>query len=55
MENALSKYMTAQDTHVTPNLTKHNISFARLVNILQTQSTIQVSEAFSEYVPRKFI
>ena len=45
----LSKYLTAQDTHVTPTLTKHSITLARIGNLvsLHTGSTIQLNRAFS--------
>ena len=45
----LSKYLTAQDTHVTPTLTKHNRILVRLGNLLSLQpySTIQLKDLFS--------
>ena len=44
-----SKYLTAQDTHITPTLTKHSKTSARLVKLLslQPESIIQINTAFS--------
>ena len=44
LHRGLSKYLTAQDTHGTPTLTKHNRSLARLGYLLSLKpwSTIKV-------------
>ena len=44
-----SKYLTPQDTHITPTLTKHHKTSARLVKLfsLQPRSIIQLDRAFS--------
>ena len=49
LHRIFSKYMTAQDTRGTPTLTKHNITLARLGNLLylQPRSTIKVNGFFS--------
>ena len=51
LHRGLSKYLTAQDTHITPTIIKQNRTLARLGNLLslQPQSTIQINRAF--YVP----
>ena len=43
-----SKYLTAQDTHITPTLTKHSKTSSRLVKLLsvEPQSIIQMNRAF---------
>ena len=45
------QYLTSQDTHITPNLTKHYKTLARLVKLLslQPRPITQMSRAF--FVP----
>ena len=49
IHQVLSKYMTAQDTHVTPTLTKHNRTLARIGNLvsLHLGSKIPENRVFS--------
>ena len=49
LHQGLSKYLTAQDTHITPALIKHNRTLAWLGNLLslQPRSTIQVNDFLS--------
>ena len=46
----VSKYLTAQDTHISPTLTKNSRTLLRHGNLLslQSQSTIQEYKAFSD-------
>ena len=53
LNRSLSKYPIAQDTRGKPTITKHNRTFARLINLLYLQpwSTIKVNRFFSSFFP----
>ena len=55
LHQGLSKNLTAQDTHITPTLTKHKQTLARLGKLLflQQRSTIQKNGPFLSLVLSK--
>ena len=49
VHQGLSKYLTAQDTHISPTSTNHSRTLSSYGNLLslQSQSTIQEHKTFS--------